>query len=464
MNKPLINNFENVSTKQWKQKIQFDLKGADYNETLVYKSLEGIDIKPFYNQEDIPNTTNHTLSPTSWKNTQKIEVSEEISGNQKAIEAIQKGAESIYFVIANKNINPKKLLTNITKETTVFIKTLFLSDSYSRQLNTIAKQSEITIHIMIDIIGNIASTGNWFNTLKEDHKTLETILNQCPDLKSTISIDTGLYQNAGATIVQQLAYGLAHANEYLNHLESTPENPLKKKPIIFKVAVGGNYFFEIAKLKALRILWKTLASEYNILNTCIILAFPSHRNKTILDYNVNMLRTTTECMSAILGEADFVHNIPYDNVYNLENQFGTRISTNQLLILKNESHFDIVSNPTSGSYYIENLTHQLAEKALSLFKNIEESGGYLLQLKSTTIQKKIAESALKEQKLFDNKNIILTGTNKYQNPEESLPIFQKSPFLEKKIRKTLLPPIIKRRLSEKIEQNHNQNSFKKSQV
>ncbi|WP_108868753.1 methylmalonyl-CoA mutase subunit beta [Aquimarina aquimarini] len=449
MTKSLFDSFDEVSAKEWKQKIQFDLKGADYNEALIYNSLEGIDIKPFYHQEDVAAIDTPVTHPVSWKNALKIVVEQTTTSNQKALSSIKKGAESIHFVITQKETDAKELLKGIPSTINIFVETQFLCASYIQKLNNIADKTDLNIFVLTDIIGNLAKTGNWFDNLKNDHSLLKEII--CSShLKSSLSIDIGLYQNAGATMVQQLAYGLAHANEYLNHCNNTKIS-LGKTPIVFKVAVGGNYFFEIAKLRALRWLWKTLASEYNTLSECHIIAYPSHRNKTILDYNVNMLRTTTECMSAILGGADTVQNLPYDDVYHLENDFGTRISLNQLLLLKNESYFDIVSNPASGSYYIESLTNQLAEKALALFKNIEDSGGFLKQLKSGTLQKKIKESATKEQELFDNENIVLTGTNKYQNSNEHIPEIQKPIFPEKKVRKTLLAPILTKRLSEKIE-------------
>ncbi len=451
MTKSLFDNFDHISAKQWKQKIQVDLKGADYNEALIYKSLEGIDVKPFYNQEDISEINTTNLHPSSWKNSLKIEVSDAIQGNQLALQGIKKGAESIFFIIQNEDTSPKDLLQLITPDTTIFITTLFLSIAYTQKIDTIAKANQLEVFMLTDIIGNLAKSGNWYHNLKEDHTILEKSLQETTHLKSTISIDTCLYQNAGATMVQQLAYSLAHANEYLNHFENIEESIFQNTQIVFKVAIGGNYFFEIAKLRALRLLWDTLAAEYKSLKKCHILAHPTLRNKTIMDYNVNMLRTTTECMSAILGGADTIYNIPYDDIYNLENDFGTRISLNQLLILKNESYFDQVENGAAGSYYIESLTEQLAKRALSLFKDIENTGGFLNQLKSGTIQKKIKESAQKEQKLFDTKEIILTGSNKYQNLDEVTPNFEKSVFPNKKERKTLLEPVIKRRLTHLME-------------
>ncbi|MNS39472.1 Methylmalonyl-CoA mutase [compost metagenome] len=234
------------------------------------------------------------------------------------------------------------------------------------------------------------------------------------------------------------------------------------KPIVFQVAVGTNYFFEIAKLRALRVLFDLLAKEYDHNLDCHILAIPTKRNKTLYDYNVNMLRTTTECMSAILGGADAVSNLAYDALYHKDNEFGDRISRNQLLVLKHESYFDKVGNPADGSYYIENLTQQLAEKALALFKDIEANGGLITQLIEGTIQRKIQESAAKEQELFDSGKEILLGTNKYPNKNDrmshDLELF---PFVKSKPRKTLVTPIIEKRLAEKMEQERLENEKEK---
>ena len=166
-----------------------------------------------------------------------------------------------------------------------------------------------------------------------------------------------------------------------------------------------------------------------------------------------MLRTTTECMSAILGEADTVCNLAYDAIYHKDNEFGERISRNQLLVLKHESYFDVVENASEGSYYIESLTNQLAEKSLELFKDIEAKGGFLGQLKEGTIQRKIKESATKEQEQFNAGEIILLGTNKHPNKKDKMKAdLELFPFIKTNIRKTLIQPIIEKRLAENIEQ------------
>ena len=206
-------------------------------------------------------------------------------------------------------------------------------------------------------------------------------------------------------------------------------------------------------MRALRLLFNALAKEYNHDFDCHIIVTPTKRNKTLYDYNVNMLRTTTECMSAILGGANGVSNLAYDAIYHKDNEFGERISRNQLLVLKHESYFNQVHNPADGAYYIESLTEQLAEKALALFKDIEANGGLITQLIEGTIQRKIGESAQKEQDLFDSGKEVLLGTNKYPNKNDKmnheLELF---PFVKNNPRKTLVTPIIERRLAEKLEQ------------
>ena len=207
-------------------------------------------------------------------------------------------------------------------------------------------------------------------------------------------------------------------------------------------------------MKALRILWKKLTKELGIQAECHIIAFPTKRNLTLYDYNVNMLRTTTECMAAILGGADCIYNLPYDHLYHKENDFAERIARNQLLILRSESYFDKVSNVASGTYYIESLISDLVNKSWELYEQIETGGGFLSQLKQHKIQKKIRASAEKQQEAFDQGHEVLVGSNKYPNEKDLMKDqLQLDPFLKKVAKKTLIEPILERRLSESLEKN-----------
>ncbi len=452
MRQDLFQEFEAVSAKQWKQKIQFDLKGEDYNETLIFKSRDGIDVKPFYSAEDITETP-WVHSPKNWEICGKIYVASAEKSNQNALESLKKGAESLWFMIPSEKTDIKTLLENIPLEKTpIYLGFEFLSEEFIQKIKQFLAGKKHKLRLQFDIVGNLARTGNWYQNLNQDHKNLSEIVAGAKDFLSVLSVDASLYQNAGATIPQELAYALAHANEVLNHFDTSSVS-LADFEMQFLTASGSNYFFEIAKLRALRLLYASLASEYKLPESCHILAQPTKRDKTLYDYNVNLLRTTGQSMSAILGGANAVYNMPYDSIYHKNNEFGDRIARNQLLVLKYEGYFDKVSNAADGAYYLESLTLQFAEKALEIFKEIEQGGGFLKQLKEGIIQQKISESARKEQGQFDNGELLLVGTNKYQNPEDRMKNkLELYPFLKMNPRKTLIVPILEGRLSEKLEQ------------
>ncbi|MRX41515.1 methylmalonyl-CoA mutase [Flavobacterium sp. LC2016-23] len=444
----LFDDFSPVSSKQWKQKIQFELDGADYNETVIWHSPEDIQVKPFYHRDEFSKTAAVETKAADFKICQNIFVYDIEKSIQRAVNTIERGAESLRFTIENDKTDIQKLLENLPLENRiVYFNLKFISIDFVKLLDTISIQKKSTFYCNIDPIGHFAREGNWFTTTDKNNFETINLISKATTNLSLISIDSGLYQNAGANITQQIAYSLAHANEYLNRLTTLP------KQIVFEISVGTNYFFEIAKLRALRMIFKLIASEYDPELECHLLVTPTKRNKTIYDYNVNMLRTTTECMSAILGGADAVANLPYDSLYHKDNEFGDRIARNQLLVLKHESYFDKVNNPADGSYYIESLTMQLAEKSLKLFKDIEADGGFLKLLNDGTIKKKIQESAHKEQELFDSKKEVLLGTNKYPNKDDKMKHdLELFPFVKVKPRKTLITPIIEKRLAEKLEQ------------
>jgi methylmalonyl-CoA mutase len=442
MSKSLFHEFEKTSTSAWKNKIQVDLKGADYNESLLWKTNEGIVVKPFYTSED--RMFYEIGTPNKGFNIcQSIFVDDENIANSLAIDALKRGATSILFK-ANSVFDYKKLLLNIKLESIyIYFNFSFLDAPFQIEISKFIKSKNI--YFQTDIIGNLAENGNWFSNLKDDFNQLDNIQK---NTQNCISVSGDLYQNCGATITQQLAYSLAHANEYLNKFgEEVADN------IHFSFSVGSNYFFEIAKLRAFRILWKTLLSAYDVENLeAHVFVQPTLRNKTLYDYNVNLLRTTSECMSAILGGANTISNVSYDAIYHKSNEFGERIARNQLLILQQESYLQEGQNIADGSYYIDSLTQQLAENALILFKQLEKSGGFLKHLKTGTIQKKIKENSKKEEKGILNKEIILLGTNLQPNKEDKMQHnLDLYPFVKQRNIKTLIPPLIKNRLSEAFE-------------
>lgn len=463
----LFNEFPGVSAEQWEQNIQSDLQGTDDTKTLVWHSPEGIAVKPFYTAEDTPEPNTIDLPENhSWKIAQALHVTHPDKANAKAQECLEQGVESLVFTLPKGQTDFKTLLSNIDLENTPLH--LNFQDVALRSVTTLLTflaEKKVKIYLTIDSIGHLVQHGRWFHSLEKDYALLKEIHTSVA-AKAPIhlmGVDISHYQNAGANIVQQLAYGLAHAQESLNYFTKVSPGSRSKSfnrtqnvssfPITFKVAVGSNYFFEIAKLRALRWLWKNVAQEYGYARDCHILAFPTRRNKALYDSHANLLRTTTECMSALLGGADTICNLPYDALYQQNNPFSERIARNQLLLLKKESQLQHAAQIAQGAYYIESLTQQLAEKALALFKSLEKSGGFLKALQQGRIQQEINESASREQRLFDEGQLRLVGINSYPNPEDPLKDQLKHyPFSKKQSGGSVVVPIPERRLAEALEQ------------
>lgn len=451
MKDPLFKEFPEVSGKQWKQQIEADLKGADYDEKLVYNSLDGIAVQPFYTSKDVTRSVNLPL-PKPWSICEKIRIEDAGQGNQKAKQVLEKGAESLWFIITSESIEPGTLMEGLDlSRIPVYLDLQFLSLGYVQKLDDFFAGKNAEVYLQTDILGNLSRTGNWFYNKKKDFKTLNSITS-ASNFESVLRVDLSLYQNAGANIPQQLGYAVASLKEYLDILTQKGEIPKAFLPQ-FLVSAGSNYFFEIAKIRALRSLYRWFALENNLPEKCRILAQPGVRDKTLYDFNVNLLRTTTQSMSAVLGGADAVYNTPYDTIFRKNSEFGERIARNQLLIMKHEAYFKRVANPADGAYYIESLTAQFTKAALDIYKEIEKEGGFLKQLLNGKIQEQIVESAAKEQELFDKGELILVGTSQYANPQD---LMQKEleldPFKPEVSGKTLIQPILPKRLSEKLEQ------------
>ncbi|WP_417362133.1 methylmalonyl-CoA mutase subunit beta [Galbibacter sp.] len=448
MQNSLFSDFDEITAKQWKQKIQYELNGQDYNEVLISRTAEDINIKPFYHSYD--NVDSIAIHHQGWKIAEKIYVKNESASNSSIRTALESGSECLYLIVASQDISLEAVFDQIPLQgLQLEFQCEFLSADFIDKITSFFADKQTKLHFHIDSIGQLARDGNWYQNQEKDFEQLSQIQNKIQGNKyveSSISIDAGLYQNAGANMVQQLAYTLAHANEYLNYFEgSTPNYCIRN-------SVSGHYFFEIAKLRAFRVLWANLIGAHQSASKLFIHSTPSKRNKTLYDYNVNMLRTTTEYMSAILGGSDSISFLPYDAIYHKDNEFSKRIARNQLLILRHESYFDTVRNPADGAYYIEDVCREMCDKAFKLFKQIEKSGGFITQLMGHQIQKKIRENAAKEATKFEEKQIVLVGTNSFENPQdqmsENLELY---PFVKTNPRKTLIEPIIERRLSEQNE-------------
>lgn len=387
----LFSEFQPTTSAQWKEQLIKDLKGVDFN-SLIWKTNTGIEIQPFYTKENLKSNPAPLFSKTDWAICENVFVTDAKTANAQAINALQNGASGLVFHITQK-IDFAVLLNGI-----------LLQHIYSLLMVKSELEKELTT--FLDSI----STGD--NCFVECDTTLDGKVEL--HNSSSICINVNLYQEAGSNTVNELAFSIAHLNEYLNIASSSI------KTIHINVSVGGDFFMEIAKLRALRKLINFLLSQYEMKATIHIHAQTTLINKSSVDSYNNMLRSTTEAMSAAIGGANSIVVLPFDAEFNSQNDFSSRMARNQQLILKDESYLNMVADISSGSYYIESLTETLCEKAWEQFKVIESKGGLLACLKSNYIQELISKDAETLIQQFKEGKLILVGVNKFQNKNEEV--------------------------------------------
>lgn len=419
----LFEKFDAISEKQWKTKVQVELKGLEYNETLVWGTSDQINVKPLYTKNDIDYSSIQPLprSNSDWK------IISNYTGNKNQDYSFLYGYEI--------NSNPLNEIKNLPNYLDLFINL----DDYST-VPTFGEFKNLK-YLNLDIFGFYAQNGLWATETKEEAYQLVKDVLANPEFEKAISIQADVYQNAGANHVQQLAITLAHAVEYLETF-----GPEIANKIYFRFAVGSNYFFEIAKLRAFRFLWKLILEQYNIEAEAFIYCTNSLRNKSKLDQYNNVIRYSVEANAMILGGCDVINVKSYDDITETTD-FGLELAAKQQLLLQKESNLDQFSDPVAGSYYVESLTNQLAENGLELFKTIQSVGGFVKGLENETIQDFVYTSARKEQKEFEANELNLIGVNKFRNMDEKLGQSKK----EKVVKPALFLPIVPSRLAEKIE-------------
>lgn len=432
----LFADFEKASPSAWKQKIQVALKGADYQSSLVWTSPEGIATKPFYTAEDTADAP-AVHRPKDWVLAQGLGLykDEQQLGFRElkilAEEASSKGVEALWVQDYIPQDSPELEDVLALPQSLVFNATAWPEWA----LIALASQGKKK-QAFFDPLGHWVQKGNWPASMDKEWTLLKKLVDTAEG-SSFLGIDLSPYGDSGGNAVEQLAAAVMHAKAYADL--AVLKDPLSELAVL--VSIGGNYFYEIAKLSALRALFTTHFPETEIR----IIARPGLRNKTLYDYNVNLLRSCSECMAAVLGGADLVFNMPYDAIYGNSNDFGHRIARNQLLLLKHES--GLHAGYTEGSYYVEALTKQLVEKAEALFQRWEKEGGFFEQVRSGRLQKRLAQSAEKEQQLFDQGELVLIGTNKYPNPEDKMEMYKEALFPPQNTIKTDVEPLPLRRLA-----------------
>lgn len=445
----LFHEFPPVTAGEWKQKILSDLKGADYEKTLIWKTPEGFPVKPFYTSEDLTGLEYLNTLPgeypfirgfrregNQWIIRQDIPLTGIDDANKAAREAIRHGVQAIGFntrEITNHH-QIRKLLDGIDLSRIAIH--FFGSRSYPLTtelfIYEIDRQGisadEINGSLDFDPWSYLLVHGDFYvslvNNLDESVYLLSNIQKKIPQFRM-IQVNGARFQDAGSTLVQELAFALASGNDYLARLTErgfSADNIASK--ITFNFALGSSFFLEIAKLKAARLLWSKIVSQYQPeeLSSCRmqIHGITARWNKTIFDPYVNLLRTTTEGMSGVLGNADSISILPFDIDYEDPDAFSERLSRNQQLIYKEESYLNKVADPAAGAYLIENLTDSIASHAWDLFREVEEHGGLVESVRQNVIQEMVAQSRRQKEKEMAQRRLVLIGTNQYPALAENM--------------------------------------------
>ncbi|MFM1878362.1 MAG: hypothetical protein RLZZ241_1228 [Bacteroidota bacterium] len=437
--------------------LQAGLKGGDYNALLTSEILEDIRIKPFYNREDLPQGAplNYSL-PDSWKIGTFISASGVgVSLNESHPKDLGIDRWVLHLPETPTDI-PEWLVNNAKCPDSIQI---IPANPYTFTFKKLPNAVVGTTEVLLDPIGKLVLTGNWIKNKQADLDLLPEIAHKiaAAGLNPRLLIQVATYQHAGANAVQEIAYALAQAYEYLNlATEKSIGFEWLQEPI-FQVALGGEYFTDIAKIRALRHAWALLAQTLEQPTACQIQVQPSSRNKTKFDFNTNLIRTTMECAAGISGGANCIFNLPYDVSFKDSNPFSQRLALNQLLILRHEAGLGQANNPAAGAFYLESLTNQLGKKAVALFKSIVQGGGLIAQLKSHTLQKKIRASANKEQELFNTGQRVLVGSNFQPDLREAAVLGSQLSTSRNAKRKTEIEPVVLRRLAEQYELNRMQH-------
>lgn len=446
----LLGAFPPVTTEAWEAVIQKDLKGADYDKKLVWRTLEGFNVQPYYRAEDLAKLPNVDSEPgkypymrgnhskaNPWLIRQDIHASDFVEANRLAVDALSRGADSISYVLhPHREVTAedfKTLLHGIdlsAKE--INFDNMGRGDLLLPALDEALKSLGASAKGVHGSVG-FSQTG-WLarkGKLCQHHgtpaaraKNAFAFHKSYPGIQ-TLAVDGRIFHNSGATAVQELAYTLAQAAQLLDWLtDEGVDAGAAAMNIRFNFAVGTTYFMEMAKFRAARYLWTKVLEGYGVKDhekmRMTAHAETSRFNQTVYDPYINLLRAATEGMSSVLAGVHSLTVLPFDTPYDKPSEFSTRIARNAQLLFRDESYFNKVVDPAGGSYYVETLTNSLIKAAWALFLEVQKEGGYVEAMKNGSIQKAVEELAATRRKRYATRRDTLLGTNQFPNFTEHL--------------------------------------------
>lgn len=438
----LFDQFPGVSYEEWRAKVEADLKGADFNKKLVWRTNEGFNVEPIYRAEDIAGlkTTDSlpgeypyvrgTRSNNDWLTRQEIIAETPAEANKTALDVLTKGVNSLGFKVAEPTVETLETLLDgidLAKVEVNFdccpCKAIDLANALVAYLQKHNATKTFKGSIDFNPLRKALRHGAQIKAeAVENAKKLIEAVKEVPGVK-VIAVDSVLFCNGGAFIFQELGYALAWGAQWLTALTDAGLGIDEvASRIKFNMGVSSNYFMELAKFRAARMLWAQIVEQYKPASAdsakMHVHAATSQFNQTIYDAHVNLLRSQTEAMSAALAGVDSITVVPFDTPYKTPDTFSERIARNQQFLLKEESHLDKVVDPAGGSYYVETLTVSIANEAWKLFLEVEEKGGFFAEVDNGDVQKAVNASCEKRHTDVARRKEILLGTNQYPNINE----------------------------------------------
>lgn len=432
--------FEAIGPEEWRQLIEKELKSLTY-EDVKWPVAEGVEGKPDYSAKDAPEPV--VFIPADrpaegWLIKENLSISSFDDSNKAALDLLMKGVNAMGFRgTINRSEDLRTLLHNIDLPAVGLFfsrqnQPLHFLQNLSDYVRSRSFPSEkITGGMSFDPVGMLATRGNWINNEIRDRELciqlLEVNVENNMHQFHPVFVDGSIYHNSGADVVTELACTLAHGNEYLQWLHLKDQDIRKAAAgLHFKLAAGRAYFAQIAKFRAFRPLWANVCAAYDIepkqSSRTFVTADTSLRERSLRDPHTNLIRTTTQAMTAVLGGCDAIRVVPFDDGLSAENSAGSRLARNIQLILNEEAHFGIVADPSAGSYLFDRLSAEVMEAAWKLFQEIEERGGLVEGLKSGFIQEKIKSQADRADEKIASGDSVYVGLNKYQDAEEPVHI------------------------------------------
>ena len=440
----LFTEFPPVPTEKWEEVITADLKGADYERKLVWKTGEGFNVRPYYRAENLEGIkflgsqagefpyVRGTHAHNRWRVHQTVSVVCPKEANAEALKILNAGVDSLGFCIASADFSAADLDTLLKDICIEAVEITFCGEKTAHvaelvlakvEKEGIAKE-DVRIAFCIDpLVKGLSSKGDFCSPNGEKCiARIVELIHKTKEYKHVriVTVAGQTFGNSGSTIVEELAFTLSAGHDYLVRLmDAGLDVDQAARKLRFSFSVSSNYFMEIAKFRAARMLWANIVKGYGPAKNCAckmhIHAETSRWNQTVYDPYVNMLRGTTEAMSATIAGVHSLEVTPFDTSFENPTEFSKRIARNVELLLKNESHFDQVVDPAGGSYYVENLTQSIAAEAWKLFLEIEQKGGYTEAYKAGLIVERIKASAAAKDKNIATRRQTLLGANQYPN-------------------------------------------------